>query len=275
MLMLISSQITMMRNFVDSKKYKLLQNTRKISNEEKIYIQKLRQFIFLYDINDKCYRYIRIGSKRDGGYIMVKPLSRTKIAYSIGICDNVDWDSQMVDKGYEVFMYDHTIEALPFMKKGFHWFKTGICGGGGGVKASLQTLDAMLNDNGHSETDGMILKMDVEGCEWDVLDSISKNILSHFDQIVLEIHFILTSRDKGQILRCLDKLSCTHDIVHLHANNTCKVVYMNKCIIPDVLEITYLKKGYCKLKPMVDMLPRTMDKASTVRLPEIKLGKWN
>ena len=42
----------------------------------------------------------------------------------------------------------------------------------GGVKASLQTLDAMLNDNGHSETDGMILKMDVEGCEWDVLDSI-------------------------------------------------------------------------------------------------------
>ena len=50
---------------------------------------------------------------------------------------------------------------------------------------------------------------------------------------------------------------------------------MNKYIIPDVLEITYLKKGYCKLKPMVDMLPRTMDKASTVRLPEIKLGKWN
>ena len=124
----ISSQITMMRNFVDSKKYKLLQNTRKISNEEKIYIQKLRQFIFLYDIDDKCYRYIRIGSKRDGGYIMVEPLSRTKIAYSIGICDNVDWDSQMVDKGYEVFM-----------KKGFHWFKTGICGGGGGESKFANT----------------------------------------------------------------------------------------------------------------------------------------
>lgn len=269
----ISSQITMMGNFMNNMRWKYFGNEKSSSDEDKTYIQKLHQFLFLQNIDDTCYIYTRIGSKRDGGYIMVEPFSRRKIAYSIGICDNVDWDSGMVDKEYDVFMYDHTIDALPLKLKGFHWFKTGICGG---VQTKdCKTLDVMLNENGHSQKDGMVLKMDVEGCEWDVLDSISKDVLLQFDQIILEIHFLLTSKDREKILRSLDKLSCTHDVVHIHANNTCRVEYMDSYVMPDVLEVTYLKKGYCKLKPMMDMLPRAIDKASTIRLPEIRLGKWN
>lgn len=125
----ISSQITMTNNYLSNMKNKMMQNHNKFSERDITYIQKLHELLFLKDIDDNACMFTRIGSKRDGGYVMLEPLSGTSIAYSIGICDNVDWDSQMVDKGYEVFMYDHTIDKLPFEKKGFHWFKIGICGG--------------------------------------------------------------------------------------------------------------------------------------------------
>lgn len=133
----------------------------------------------------------------------------------------------------------------------------------------------MLKSNGHSKKEGMILKMDVEGCEWGVLDNISEETLLRFDQIVLEIHFLLTLQNREQILRSLKKLSHTHEVVHIHANNTCKVMYVNGYVMPDVIEVSYVRKGFCKLKNMESLLPRSFDKASTVRLPEVRLGKWN
>lgn len=267
----LSSQLTMTKNYVGNVKRKIIGSN--LSGEDISYIEELHKILYLQDLADPRFHFKRIGSKRDGGYVMVDPVSTNKIAYSIGICDNVDWDADMVNNGYVVFMYDHTIDRLPIEKKGFHWVKQGICGGG--IKGDLRPLIHMLQDNGHTSASGMVFKMDVEGYEWEVLDDISENILEQFDQIVLEIHFLLTSSNREQMLRCLKKLSCSHNLVHIHANSTCKIIYYKNMIMPDVLEVTYIKKDFCKLKKMEKMLPRKEDKASTIRLPEIKLGMWN
>lgn len=74
-------------------------------------------------------KFIRIGGENDGGYVMWKPLSDNNIAYSFGISDDVSWDLQMVNLGYEVYQYDHTIDALPIQNKHFHYKKIGIVGG--------------------------------------------------------------------------------------------------------------------------------------------------
>lgn len=135
----------------------------------------------------------------------------------------------------------------------------------------------MLENNGHDNLSGMVLKMDVEGCEWDVFDQLDENTLLRFDQIVIELHSLLTSSksQKALILSVLEKLSNTHNVVHVHANNSCKCSYMENSVTPDVIEVTYIRKGYANIKKMTQKLPRNLDKASTIRLPEIKLGIWN
>lgn len=124
----ISSQITMLRNYFSNKRSYFFKHYRHYSDEYQSYLKAIHSIIFLYDVADSDFKLMRVGSKRDGGYIMVTPMSKNKIAYSMGICDNIDWEAQMVNMGYDVFMYDHTIDKLPKTMKGFHWFKVGICG---------------------------------------------------------------------------------------------------------------------------------------------------
>lgn len=71
----------------------------------------------------------RVGRSKDGGYVMVTPFSQEKIAYSIGIADDVSWDKQMANDGYDVYMYDHTIKKCPEKNSKFHWKKIGVGGG--------------------------------------------------------------------------------------------------------------------------------------------------
>lgn len=56
--------------------------------------------------------FCRIGRDYDGGYLMLN-VFHGNIAYSFGINDDVSWDEDVANRGYEVYLYDHTIDALP------------------------------------------------------------------------------------------------------------------------------------------------------------------
>ena len=72
---------------------------------------------------------VRTGKHNDGGYIMLDDFHAENIAYSFGICDDVSWDKDMASRGYDFFMYDHTIDRLPEENPRFHWSKLGIADG--------------------------------------------------------------------------------------------------------------------------------------------------
>ena len=80
--------------------------------EQTAYCRELRKNIPLMEFGGMELK--RIGGQKtkngaDGGYLMYLPMSENKTAYSIGINDDVSWDDAAADMGYEVFMYDHTI----------------------------------------------------------------------------------------------------------------------------------------------------------------------
>ena len=130
---------------------------------------------------------IRIGAEYDGGYVLIDNFYSNGIAYSFGIRDEISWDNEIADCGYQVFMYDMTIEDIPYHRPEFHFFREGI----GGTKDPIQKLDTLENfiaRNGHQNSRNMILKMDVEGAEWDFLETVKSETLAQFDQIVLEFH---------------------------------------------------------------------------------------
>ena len=54
------------------------------------------------------------------------------------------------------------------------------------MRAQLAATVAVEEINRDTDEQHMLLKIDVEGAEWDVFDGMSSNLLSKFDQIVAE-----------------------------------------------------------------------------------------
>jgi len=185
----------------------------------------------------------------------------------------------MAIRGYDIFMYDPTINALPQYNKRFHFFKEGISGIE--VKEqSLNTLEHFVKRNGHEDKDNMILKMDVEGAEWSFLSTVSSELLGKFDQMVFEFHFMTQPKDLSVMsatLACLNKINQTHSLVHLHANNYGSVLILDdKVLFPDVLELTYVKTSNYELVDDENIcLPIALDRSNNGATQDIPLGFWN
>lgn len=71
---------------------------------------------------------ILIGQKEDGSYVILDDFKNIKIAYSFGIRTEIQFDKYLADRGIDVYMYDHTIDSLPYNNTKFHWEKIGIAG---------------------------------------------------------------------------------------------------------------------------------------------------
>ena len=85
---------------------------------------KIKQLLHVMQLVGKP--LVRIGKMSDGGYVMIDDFTSQRIAYSFGISDDVSWDKDMASRGYDVFMYDHTIVRVPEENIKFHWKKIGI-----------------------------------------------------------------------------------------------------------------------------------------------------
>ena len=237
------------------------------------YFRKIHSLIPYYELNG--HELIRVGRTADGSYIMADDYSDTKVAYSLGIGANVSWDKTLAEKGYQVYQYDHTIKKLPEEHPNFHWRSIGIAGRD---SERFRCLDTLIKENGHAGINGMILKMDIEGCEWDVLDSVSDEVLQKFDQVLVELHGITALKNAQKICKGLSRLDKFFGAVHIHGNNAWLVNYCGDLVTPDLLEITYVSKKKYKLGELSDkLLPNELDlpNVGNVPTPDIYIGKWN
>lgn len=237
------------------------------------YYERLHRLLTIYQILPGGGTLYRIGSEHDGGYVMQKPFSENTIAYSIGINQDVSWDLDMVAEGYQIYQYDHTIKRLPEENSAFHWKKIGITGEE--ETAELKSLTTLLRDNGHAKASGMVLKMDVEGYEWNVFAGLTEKTLSQFDQIVAEIHNLTAEEDRELKIKALENLAKTHKVIHIHANNYGTLDYCGDLMMPDTLEVTWLRRELCADERYTGTLPRPVDRRCDAFSPEILLGYWN
>lgn len=217
---------------------------------------------------------VRIGRDHDGGYIMLDDLPGGT-AYSFGISNDVSWDKDMALKGYDVFMYDHTIDRLPEEDSHFHWSKIGLSDGITQDKR-LKTLEELISSNGHEGKQNMILKMDVEGAEWGFLEKVKSETLAQFSQMTFEIHGITNPIHAEHALKVLRKINATHQLIHLHANNFGDYVSAGGKNFCTLFEVSYVLRDKYKFSSSYDpCLPLEIDMPNLTRYPEIRLGFWN
>lgn len=219
-------------------------------------------------------QFLRLGSPNDGGYVMLDPDAHGTggLAYSLGIDSNVDWDLDMAARGFEVFQYDGSIAALPANHERFHFEKLFIHSNPE-PRPGWETLPRLLARNGHAEEKNLILKMDIEGAEWEVLKALERPQLLQFKQIILELHLraqdIMRLPEHTAILR---RLMHTHQPVHTHVNNNNRQVDYNGEPFWYVWEVSYARRADFSFAPSRLSYPTELDAPCNPLRPDHNLG---
>ena len=182
--------------------------------------RRLREAILaeLQPVPLKNCAFKRFGSANDGGYLMcenlIEPLDA---AYSYGVGRNDDWGCEM-SRRYQVtvYQYDCFDPARPVCDGGKFIFHDECVGDRTGQRASrsFDTLENQISKNGDTGR-RVIIKMDIEGAEWESLLAVSDQLFASIPQLAMEMHGF----DDPRILEVLRKLNRSFYLVNLHFNN--------------------------------------------------------
>lgn len=108
----------------------------------------------------------------------------------------------------------------------------------------------------------LIMKMDIEGAEWSVLESVPESLFQYFRQMVFEFHDLIKHDDNVEDdirLKVFQKLNKTHQIVWVHGNNCTGAVGNQEMTIPASIEVLYLNKILYDFDDAGAKLPLTID----------------
>lgn len=213
----------------------------------------------------------RIGGRADGGYVMASPVDAVG-AVSIGVGSDVSWDLDMSALGIPVAMFDHTVRVPPTTVPGGRFHRVGV---GPVERGSTKPLSSLIRMAQFPQKGDLVLKMDVEGSEWDVLAAIERPDLSCFSQIVVELHGFsqLRNEDSGKrVIAAVEHLTSLHSPVHIHANNYDPLRRFDRWWFPDTLEVSLVRKDVIPGAEPARSLRSDLDVPCDPRVSDIDLS---
>lgn len=166
------------------------------------------------DIELKKEKY---GSEYGGWEMYTKDISTDTVVYSFGVGDDITFDLELINKyGLSVYAFDPTPKSVKWIQAQelpykFHFYKYGLAATDGNgrfippkdprhVSYSLvdryhtrdialmlrvKRIGTIMRELGHTHID--ILKMDIEGAEYDVIQDIQESDVRP-NQILVEFH---------------------------------------------------------------------------------------
>jgi len=181
---------------------------------------------------------VRFGRNGDGGYIFAKTEPTGQSIFGFGVANDISCEialNSYFGGKVELFESEETSVSLP---QDFILHKKFVNGS--------DMADILKSD------ENIIIKMDIEGSEFDCLDSISYNELGKVEQMVVEFHLNTGHMTKDlpgmgtleDLYRVIEKISKTHKIFHIHGNSCCGVSTDG---IPVVLELSFINKKLCDI----------------------------
>ena len=224
----------------------------------------------------------RYGRNADGGYVCEENIVKnTNILITFGM--GPDWSFELDyikdNSSVKIFMYDYTVTASPYIKDVWKYFRRFITFRGqlrsltdrwsylnnylnffklknvnffpekitNPIKNKIDTdidkvfsrIDLNKNTNGKS----VILKSDIEGSEFEIIDGIVK-YSNRIDALIFEFHWL--DKNEKIFLESIRKLQKFFDIAHIHGNNHCEKLNTG---LPITLEMTLINKKYSPSNP--------------------------
>jgi len=176
------------------------------------------------------------GSKYGGHCVALEGLDNTSIVYSVGLGFDVSFDLELIETyGLTVLAFDPTPKSIEYIHSievpaEFKLFDYGMSGKDGrmtfnppldsthvsftttdrpettnqSIEVEMKALSTIMKENKHQEID--ILKMDIEGSEYGVIDEICEKNIS-VKQILIEFHHHFPSIPVSHTKKAISKLN--------------------------------------------------------------------
>jgi hypothetical protein len=217
---------------------------------------------------------IRIGRDRDGGYVVLDDFTPVRAALSFGVGDDASFDLAMAERGLKIAQIDHSIAAPPAQHPNLAFFRTKL---GVEIGDGAFPLSAFVEQLIPAADGDVILKLDIEGDEWRVLETAEPALLKRFRQIVCEFHrFDLLAREvfRARADTIFRKLEQDFFVVHVHANNYASTHTLANVVVPEVLEITFVNRQYYQPEETAEIFPGPLDRPNRPAVADIQLGSF-
>jgi len=219
---------------------------------------------------------IRIGPKRDGGYVLDKRVIN-KIEYIItcGLSDDWEFEKEFskINKKVKILAYDHTVNSgfwikrfindlidlflfkklrvwkiikifryidyLNFFSKKNKHLKLKV------TKKNITNLEISLNKI-LQQKNNVLLKVDIEESEYEILNNILINC-KKINCLIIEFHSV--KKNLNKIYKFIDKLKSLK-LIHIHGNNINKIESGG---YPYALELTFVNSKKIKYKNKINL----------------------
>lgn len=217
----------------------------------------------------KTKNLIRIGPKKDGGYVIDKRvIKKTKKIITCGLSDDWNFEKEFIKKNLScsVYAYDHTVNinfwinrlkkdlisfiklkkltpfkiyeifkyfeyVIFFSKKNKHFQKK--------IVSKIKSKREDTIGNIVKNLDDVIIKVDIENDEYKILNDLKK-YNNKINLLIIEFHQVKKNMKKINNFIKNNNLK----IIHIHANN---FGGLDKRGIPTTLEVTFLNKSKFKI----------------------------
>jgi hypothetical protein len=234
---------------------------------------KVKSFLKKIKIIDSGHELIRIGENTDGGYLLPDILDQVEYCFSPGVGNSDTFENHLLKYNIKPFLADGTVNyngKHDFIKKNLNSFNDDK-----NIRLEdwiNEKLPAPIPIN--KLNNKLLLQMDIEGSEIEVLYNVSLECLDRFKIIIIEFHHfhdIFIHLGLKIYNDLFDKILKTHNIVHIHPNNTSETVNFLNNKISALYEITFVNKKDCKYVKKIDYnLPHKLDHRCATSLIEIK-----
>lgn len=212
----------------------------------------------------------RYGPDNDGGYVLIDQQFDVKAIFGYGVGHDVSLENELAEAwNVPAYVFDHTITDVPPLGPNTKYIKEGITGGE--ETDELKKFTTHLNQL--APEGNVLLKIDVEGAEWDVLEREDFSRVTH---LIIEYHDLET--DTEYKTRLIGKIDDQFDLVHIHGVNCHnQPIFMLDRVraVPRYVECTYIRKGLAKTYPCTDNYPTEWDMKSRTDVPDVVQDFWN
>lgn len=139
------------------------------------------------------------------------------------------------------------------------------------------TLDSWVRDSSADDGSDLLLQMDIESYEYEVILSMSEELMKRCRIMVIEFHVLEELFNKPFFKlarRAFDKLLETHYCVHIHPNNYSGTVKHGDIEIPKLMEITFYRKDRTETTSPATQFPHSLDHDNTDNGPLVLPKCW-
>jgi len=236
--------------------------------------KKLIKKIFIYDVG---YHLIRIGSKKDGGYLVPKILNKIRYCFSPGVGQSFAFEKNLKNYNIHSFLADNTVEDPSSLNDKYEFVKKNLNVHNDNYNITLKNwINNKIKNK--KKQNRLLLQMDIEGSEIKIINQSNDNILKKFSILIIEVHYLNALSTKSGLKlfdKFFSKVLKNFCIYHMHVNNCCGINRIHQYNIPTVIEFGFINNDLIKFKKWLKYkLPHKLDYKCVMDKKDIKIPRF-